>query len=67
MNLKTDLKDWQVAKEMFGTNTKEQCKIVKKLRDKGEIVYLCQDWYIITEKNKDDCGWLISKDLLQDV
>lgn len=65
MNLKKELKDWQVAKEMFGKNTKLECQIVKKLREKGKISYLCDGWSIISEPDKDDCGWLISNDLLE--
>jgi hypothetical protein len=67
MRIKGELKDWQVAREMFGTNTKEQCQLVKKLRSKGEISYLCEGWSIIVEKDKDDCGWLICNELLENV
>lgn len=65
MKIKASIKDWQVAKEMFDSNSKEHCKIVKKLRDKGEVIDHCEGWSIITEKGKDDCGWLISNDLLE--
>lgn len=65
MKIKSDIKDWQVAQGMFGTNTKEQCKVVKKLRDKGEISFLCEGWSIISEKGKDECGWIISNDFLE--
>lgn len=58
--IKTDLKDFLVAREMFGNNTKEQCNLVKKLRQNGLITELTEDYYVITDKNKpDDCGWLI--------
>ena len=31
--IKQSLKDFEVARAMFGSNTKEQCKTVKKLRE----------------------------------
>jgi len=65
MKIRNDIKDYQVAKEMFGTNTKEQCKLVKKLRDKGEINPLTEDFSIISEKGKDDCGWIIPNAILE--
>ena len=65
MKIKSDIKDWQVAQSMFGTNTKEQCKVIKKLREKGEIESLCDGWSIISDKNKDECGWIISNELIE--
>lgn len=66
MKIKADLKDYVVAREMFGGNSKEQCYIVKKLRSNGIITPLCSDWSIITDKNKpDDCGWLISNECIE--
>jgi hypothetical protein len=65
MKLRADLKDWEIAREMFGSNAKEICKIVKKLRDKGEVVPHCEGWSLISEKGKDDFGWLISNELLE--
>lgn len=65
MKIRNDIKDYQVAQEMFGTNTKEQCKLVKKLRVKGIIIPLTEDFSVISEKGKDDCGWMISNTLLQ--
>lgn len=66
MRVKKDIKDYLVAREMFGSNTKEQCQLVKKLREKGEIVPLCEGWSTITIPNIDDCGWLIPNELLED-
>lgn len=65
MKLKSDIKDWQIAQEMFGTNTKEQCKIIKGLRKKGEASSICDGWSIIVEKDSDECGWIISNELLE--
>jgi hypothetical protein len=68
MKIKSELKDWQVAKEMFGSNSKEICKLVKKLREKGEILPWCEGWSIIKQKNQEeDFGWLISHELLENV
>lgn len=63
MKLKESLKDWQIAKEMFGSNSKEICKIVKRLRTKGIVVSHCEGWSIISEG--EDIGWLISNELLE--
>lgn len=65
MKLKSSLKDWEIAREMFGSNTKDICKIVKKLRDKGEITPHCDGWSLIHERGKEDSDWLISNDLLE--
>jgi len=65
MQVKKDIKDYLVAREMFGSNTKEQCHLVKKLREKGEIVPLCEGWSIISFPNTDDCGWLIPNEILE--
>ena len=65
MKIKNEIKDYLVAQELQGSNTKEQCKIVKKLRDKGETEILTEDCSIIREKDKDDCGWLIPNTMLE--
>ena len=63
--MKTELKDWEIAREMFGRNTKVECKIVTKLRKHGVIQPLCEMWSIITDSRLvDDCGWLIPNDCL---
>lgn len=67
MKLKSSIKDWQIAQDMFGTNTKEQCKLIKKLRTKGEVYSICDGWSVISEKDSDECGWIISNDLLENV
>jgi hypothetical protein len=73
MKLRHDIKDYLVAQEIWGSNTKEQCKIVKILREKGEIITMYVDdektielnWSTICEKDKDDCGWLIPNIMLE--
>ena len=65
MKLKSSLKDWEIAREMFGSNKKDICKIVKKLREKGETIPHCDGWNLIYEKGKEDSEWLISNDLLE--
>jgi len=63
--MKTELKDWQIARIMFGKNTKTECKYVSDLRKNIIIEHLCDDWSIIYDKRlTDDCGWLISNDCL---
>lgn len=64
MKIRDDIKDYLVAQEMWGTNTKEQCKIIKKLRERCEIEILTDDYSIIRYKDKNDCGWLIPNILL---
>jgi hypothetical protein len=60
MKIKNDLKDWQVAQEMFGKNTQWHCKLVKTLRKHGEFEELCEGWSIVKDKRlADDCGWVI--------
>lgn len=59
IKIKQNIKDYLIAREIWGTNTKEQCHVVKKLREKGEIRQLCDGWCIISNPNIDDCGLLI--------
>lgn len=63
--MKSELKDWEIARLMFGKNTKIECKIVANLRKYGTIESLCEDWSIITDSRlTDDCGWLIPNECL---
>lgn len=70
MKIKDSIKDFQVAREMFGSNTKEQCHLAKKLRDKGIVTPHCEGWSIIHlpigEDGFEDCGWLIPNEALED-
>lgn len=63
-----ELKDWQIAKEMFGLNTKAECKIVSDLRKAYVhviIIPLCEGWSNIIDKRKqDDCGYLIPNECI---
>jgi len=55
-----ELKNWQIALEMFGKNTKKECNTVKYLRKYGIIEPLCDEWSIIYDSRlEDDCGFLI--------
>lgn len=69
MNVKSDLKDWQIAKEMFGKNTKNECNIVKTIRKKeiSKIEELCEGWSMIYTENhviSNEVGWVIENCLL---
>lgn len=65
MKLKDDLKDWQIAKIMFGKNTQAECKTVKKLRKKtmkleedyGEGCYL-------VEVEGEETGWIVFDEII---
>ena len=59
IKIKKDIKDYLIAREIWGTNSKEQCQIVKKLREKGEIKELCDGWCVISLPHVDECGYLI--------
>lgn len=66
--IRLDLKDYLVAREMFNSNTKEQCNLVKKLRSTGVIETHCDGWYLIRDKNKpEDIGWLIAEDCIENI
>lgn len=63
--MKLELKDWQIAQMMFGTNTKEQCKLISTLRKHGVVEPLCESYSLITDKRTpEDCGWLIPNECL---
>lgn len=54
------MKDWEIARIIFGKNTKKECKIIKELRKYGKIIPHCDEWSIIIDTRiKDDCGLLI--------
>lgn len=64
--IRDDLKDWEIARMMFGLNTKVECAIVKKLRKhQSSITKLCEDYSIIYDKTEDDCGWVIPNECLK--
>ena len=61
------LKDYEVAREMFGSNTKEQCKLVKSLRENGTLEDLDDDYciaYLPRHIEKNEVGYLIPKSVL---
>lgn len=64
--IKENLKDWEIAKDMFNNNDKKHCQIVKKLRSKPiEIIPIDNDFSNIRLINVDDCGYVISNLLCQ--
>jgi hypothetical protein len=67
------LKDYEIAKEMFGSNSKEKCRIVKKLREVGYLqepnIYekkFLGDVMIQIPAHHDETGWWCPIDLLSD-
>jgi hypothetical protein len=68
MKLRSDLKDYQIAQSMWGTNTKEQCRIVKSLRKSVESEKICDDWYELRTQqhiSEDIVGWLVPLESLE--
>ena len=65
MKLKDDLKDWQIAREIFGKNTQTECRIIKNLRKKPLIVL--EDYgegcYHISH-SMEETGWIMFSDIL---
>lgn len=60
-----NLKDWEIAKSMFGKNTKKECKLVANLRKHYTIEPICNDTSIIFDTTlQDDCGWIINNENL---
>lgn len=65
MNLKTNLKDWEIAREMFGKNTKHECHLVKILRkNKYWLSELCEGYYLLTTED-DEIGWLVPENIVE--
>ena len=63
--MKTELKDWEIAQMMLGSNTKKDCKLIKGLRKHGKIEPLCDGWSVVIDNRLiDDCGWLIPNSAL---
>lgn len=66
MEIKDNKKDWEIARSMFGKNTKQECTFVKKLRKHYTLEKLCDDYSIIYDSTvDDDCGWLISNEFIE--
>ncbi len=69
MQINNNIKDWEIARDIFGKNTQKECKIIKSLR-KGIVDFeeICEGWYIVRTKQhveKDEVGWLISANYLE--
>lgn len=65
MKLKDDLKDWQIAKIMFGKNNQAECKIVKKLRKKKlTLAEDCGDGVYVVDVEGEEVGWIMFKEML---
>lgn len=64
MKLKDDLKDWQLAKIMFGKNNQAECKIVKKLRKKK--LTLIEDYgtgCFLVDVEGEEIGWIMFEEM----
>ena len=62
MKLKDELKDWEIARGVFGKNTQKECKIIKELRKAVESEEICEGWYELRTKQhleKNEIGWFI--------
>ena len=59
-----DLKDWEIARAMFGKNTKVECHLVKTLRKNYVLTPHCDGYYILTTPT-DEIGWLIEESLVE--
>ena len=66
LQLRSDLKDWEISREMMGKTTKETCKVVKNLRSKIVVEPLCEGWSTI-RKESEELGWIVSNDLLEEI
>lgn len=67
MKLKDELKDWQIARIMFGKNTQAECKIVKKLRKyELEIAEMYSGIFLVIIKN-DEIGWFITDEVISSI
>ena len=65
VNFRTDLKDYELAKIIFGTNKKRECKIVQDLKKRGLFKKICDGWYVIRDsKLIDDLGWIVPSECL---
>ena len=66
MKIKTDLKDWQVAREVFGKNTKTECSLIKSLRKQELLVSkICDGYYEVSVIGSDEVGWIFPKEMLE--
>lgn len=68
MKIRSDIKDWQIAKEVFNKNTQKECKIIKELRKAIECNEICEGWYELRTKKhveNDEVGWLIPIEYLE--
>lgn len=62
------LKDWEIAKIVWGSNNKEQCRAIKKLRKKCVITPICDDWYqvqTVQESEDDEVGLMVPLECLE--
>lgn len=65
MKLKTDLKDWEIAREIFGKNTKLECHLIKVLRKNHyKLTELCEGYFLLTTET-DEVGWLVPENVVE--
>lgn len=66
MKIREDLKDWQIARSMFGKNTQAECKIVKKLRKKSiSLVEDCGAGVFLVSVEGEESGWVMFEDFVE--
>ena len=68
MKLRSDLKDWEIARGVFGKNTQKECKIIKELRKSVDSEEICEGWWMLRTQeqvDKDEVGWLIPIEYLE--
>ncbi len=63
ISFKDSLKDWEIAKEIFGKNTKDEIKLVKDFRKNG-ILEIIDEISSIIKLPNDDCGYVIMNNVL---
>ena len=68
MKLNDQIKDWEIAKGIFGKNTQKECKIVKDLRKAIFSEEICEGWWELkTQKqvDADESGYFIPVEYLK--
>lgn len=60
MILSDDKKDWEIARDIFGKNTKTECNLIKRLRKKKyTLTLLCEGYYLLEQVESDEVGWIV--------
>ena len=67
MKITDKIKDYQIARIVWDSNSKEQCKVIKKLRKKSIITPVCDGWYEVQtpqESKEDVVGILMPEECI---